>query len=63
MRYLYHETTREEKNEIDNALLCDSELQALYNELLEVKIDMDAATLEPSASTVLSILSYSKARQ
>lgn len=63
LRYLYQETTSEERKEIDKALLCDSELQALYNELQEVKNEMDLALLEPSDATVLGILSYSKARQ
>ena len=34
IRYLYHETTEKERKEIDNALICDSELRALYNELM-----------------------------
>jgi hypothetical protein len=62
IRYLYHETTEEESREIDKALLCDSGLQALYNELCSMKKDMDAARLEPSSSTLLNIISYAKAR-
>ena len=63
IRYLYQEITEEEKKEIDKALICDSELQALYNELCAMKNDMDSAQLEPAASTVLNILSYSKSLQ
>lgn len=59
IRYLYHETTEKETREIDKALICDSDLQALYNELYVMKKNMDAAQLEPSSSTVLNILSYS----
>ena len=60
IRYLYQETSEKERREIDNALICDSELRALYNELCSMKASMDEAHLEPSSSTVLSILSYSR---
>ena len=60
IRFLYHETTEKETREINNALLCDSELQILYNELCSVKKDMDQSRLEPSSSTVLNILSYAR---
>ena len=60
IRYLYHETTEAESKEIDKALLCDGELQALYKDLCLMKKEMDDAQLQPSASTVLNILSYSK---
>ena len=63
IRYLYHETTEEETRRIDKALIRDSELQSLYVELCSMKKDMDAATIEPSPRTVLSILSYSKTLQ
>ncbi|MBL0741605.1 hypothetical protein [Chryseolinea lacunae] len=60
IRYLYHETTEKETREIDKALICDSDLQALYNELYVLKKNMDAAQLEPSAGTVLNIMSYAR---
>jgi hypothetical protein len=60
IRYLYRETTEKETKEIDNALICDSELQALYNELYAMKKSMDAAQLEPSSSAVLNILGYAQ---
>ena len=63
IRYLYQETTEEESREIDKALLCDNELKTLYNELISMKNDMDAAKLEPSPATVLNILSYAKSLQ
>ena len=63
IRYLYHETTEEESREIDKALLCDGELKTLYNELISMKNDMDAAKLEPSPVTVMNILSYAKSLQ
>ena len=63
IRYLYRETTEEERTEIDKALICDSELRSLYHEMVATIKDMDEAKLEPSATTVLSILSYSKSTQ
>ena len=60
IRYLYQETTEKEKKEIDNALICDGELRALFNELCSVKASIDEAHIEPSSATVLNILSYSK---
>ena len=60
IRYLYQETTEKETREIDNALIRDTELRALYNELISMKRSMDDAHLEPSSMTVLNILSYSK---
>ena len=63
IRYLYRETTEEERTEIDKALICDSELMALYNEMCAMIKDMDGAQLEPSSATVLSILSYSRSTQ
>jgi hypothetical protein len=60
IRYLYRETTEEEKTEIDKALLRDGELMALYKEMCATMKDLDQAQLEPSPVTVLSILSYSR---
>ena len=63
IRYLYRETTEEEKTEIEKALICDSDLMTLFNELRAMMKNMDAAELEPSPTTVLSILSYSRSTQ
>lgn len=60
IRYLYHETTEEEKNEIDRALLRDGNLKAMFNEVCAALKDLDQAMLQPSESTVLNILSYSR---
>jgi hypothetical protein len=63
IRYLYHEITEEEKKEIDHALICDGKLKALYNEVRAALKGVDEATLQPSASTVLNILNYSRSLQ
>lgn len=60
IRYLYHETTEKETQEINRALLTDSELQAMYTSMSALKKEMDASQLEPSPQTVLNILSYSR---
>lgn len=60
IRYLYHETTEKEEREIDKALLTDTELRAMYTSMLAIKKEMEASHVEPSAKTVLNILSYSK---
>jgi hypothetical protein len=44
-------------------LLCDSVLQAQYNELSAGMKALDAAQMQPSPATVLSILSYSRGMQ
>jgi hypothetical protein len=63
MRYLYHETTEKEEREISKALLADNELRELYQSMSAMKTEMDKAHLEPSSSTVLNILSYSRNEQ
>ena len=60
IRYLYRETSEKETKEIDNALICDSELQALYAELCAMKRNMDSAAVEPSSAAVVNILSYAQ---
>jgi hypothetical protein len=60
IRYLYRETSEEEKKEIDKALIRDSDLQALLMELRVMIKELDTASLEPSPATLLNILSYSK---
>lgn len=63
MRYLYHETTQKEEQEITRALLADNELRELYQSMSAMKNEMDKAQLEPSSGTVLNILSYSRNEQ
>jgi hypothetical protein len=60
MRRLYLETSTEETKEIDKALLCDSQLQRQYQELVSIKNDLDEARLEPSEKTVKNILNYAR---
>ena len=63
MRRLYLETSPEETNAIDRALLCDSDLQRQYNELVNLKKELDNAQLQPSDSAVKNILHYAQGLQ
>jgi len=63
MRYLYHETTEKEEQEISKALLADNELRELYQSMSAMKKELDKTQLEPSSTTVLNILSYSRNEQ
>ena len=63
IRYLYHETTEEEKKEIDRALIRDGKLKALYNEIRAALNELDEAALQPSAKTICKILNYSRTLQ
>jgi hypothetical protein len=57
---MYRETTEKEEKAISDALLCDSELLAMYHELCEMKKGLEESHLEPSSTTVLNILSYAR---
>ena len=63
IRYLYREITEEEKNEIDRALLRDGNLRSMYKQVCAALKELDEAALEPSESTVMNILGYSRALQ
>lgn len=58
--YAYGETTKTERLNIENALLCDESLQEEYREIEDVRNSLDGAFLEPSENAVQSILNYSK---
>ena len=60
IRYLYHETTEKEEQEINKALLCDSDLRDQYKKMRSMKHDIESAQLEPSPDTIRNILNYSK---
>jgi hypothetical protein len=42
-------------------LLCDADLRVKLQEMQQVKLELDAAALEPSPAAILNILSYAKA--
>lgn len=56
IRYLYHETSKEENQQLERQLALDGELNLRYQDLKSLMRDLDAAVLEPSAECVNSIL-------
>ena len=56
IRYLYHETSNEENQQLERRLALDGELNLRYQDLKSLMQDLDAALLEPSANCVNSIL-------
>jgi hypothetical protein len=63
IRFIYRETSEEETREINKALLCDSDLQAQYNELNAAYKQLNQVKLEPSAASVQNILNYARGLQ
>lgn len=60
IRYIYEETSEEENREIEQALICDSDLQEVYKELGAVKKHLDQNLKQPSESVIRNIMNYSK---
>ena len=58
IRFIYHETTEKEAQEINLELSFDQELQLQYRELLLTKNSLEKAQLEPSQVAVENILLY-----
>jgi hypothetical protein len=63
IRYIYQETSEEETREIHNALICESELQQQYTELLQTQQSLTEAQMTPRASVVQNILDYARGLQ
>ena len=62
MRFLYQETTEKEEEEIHRALEEDQNLLEAYKELCSIKNQLDCVKMEPSSSSILNILAYSRRR-
>ncbi len=60
IRYVYNETSEEENNEIEKAMLCDPELQIAFKEIRGIKNRLDEAVKSPSDKVTNNILNYSK---
>ena len=60
LRYVYHETSEQETSEIEQALLCDADLELKFKELCVVINALDAAHTAPSERVINNILDYSK---
>jgi len=62
VRHLYNETSKNEEEEMVQALLCDTDFESTYNELSNVKSQLDIGFREPSDKVVNSIIDYSRKR-
>ena len=62
VRHLYNETSKNEEEEMVQALLCDADFESIYNELSNVKSQLDIGFREPSDKVVNSIIDYSRKR-
>lgn len=60
IRYVYDEISGSEREELKQAIICDSELQDLYKELIAIKRQLDQSMKSPSDKVTESILNYSK---
>ena len=60
VRYVYLETSEEENYLIEQTLLTEPDLQQFYEDVLEMKVDLDHVIVGPSYETVQNILVYSR---
>jgi len=60
IRYIYHETTAREKEEIEKELVLNTKLFETYKDLAEVSMELDRFELSPSEKTINKILDFSK---
>jgi len=60
IRYYYKETSDQESNEIQSALLRDPILQEQYREVSKTIRRLDEVNCEPSDKAINAILDYSK---
>jgi hypothetical protein len=62
IRYFYNETSQTENKELEKALLLDSDLMEVYEQLLNLGGLMNKIHEEPSQKVVDNILNYSKSQ-
>lgn len=60
IKLVYNELNEEESTELNQAILCDSELQDLYKDMIMMKGQLDASMKTPSESVLGRIKNYSK---
>ncbi|MFT4031105.1 MAG: hypothetical protein QM669_01670 [Siphonobacter sp.] len=60
LRYAYEETTDEENQHIEEALIHDNELLLYYLDIIDLKAGMNKAILQPSDRVVNTIVNYSR---
>ena len=60
IRYIYGETTNTETEEIVKDVLCDNESHMEFEELVDMKQELDQVKMEPSDHVIRNILDYSR---
>lgn len=60
IRYAYGETNESENLEIQNALLCNEDLQEEFIQIQNMIMQLDAAQIKPRELATDRILNYSK---
>ncbi len=60
IRYIYGESTKLETEEIVNTVLCDNEVNNEFDELTDLKHQLDSIKEEPSWRSINNILNYSR---
>ena len=60
VRFIYGETTKSETLAIQDAILCNPDMQDKYNELVELKFALDTQMVNPGNKVVDRILNYSR---
>jgi hypothetical protein len=60
IRYIYNETTENEKKEIEQELLLNNKWFDEYKDLAEVSMELDRFEMSPSENVIIKILNFSK---
>jgi hypothetical protein len=60
IRYVYDETTQEENNHIEDAMMGDADLLMFYLDMVDVKQALNKVNLQPRQTSVDNILTFSK---
>lgn len=60
LRYLYKETSEEENQQLEEALLCDADLLDTYLSMASTMALLDGVNVTPSKRTIDGILEYSQ---
>ena len=60
IRFIYDETSKAEAKQLQNELICQSELLEQFNQLASTKLILNDLLYEPSKESLNNILDYSK---
>ena len=60
IRYIYSETTEDENQRIQNAMIADENLMSFYLDTIAICQELLKIERNPSSSTISNILAYSR---